>query len=52
MSAIPGKESDRTNAQGSTSSSSPQVGLRLVPTDWLSLMANYAFTSPDRELIF
>ena len=36
---------DRTNGQGSTSSNSPQVGLRLVPTDWLSLIANYAYTS-------
>ena len=36
---------DRTNAQGSTSSTSPQVGLRLTPTDWLSLNTNYAYTS-------
>jgi Putative outer membrane beta-barrel porin, MtrB/PioB len=36
---------DRTNGQGRTSSNSPQVGIRLLPTDWLSLMANYAFTS-------
>jgi hypothetical protein len=35
----------RNNGQGSTSSHSPQVGLRLAPTNWLSLMANYAFTS-------
>jgi hypothetical protein len=35
----------RTNAQGTTQSSSPQVGLRLSPTDWLSLNANYAYTS-------
>ncbi|MCX5887927.1 MAG: MtrB/PioB family outer membrane beta-barrel protein [Deltaproteobacteria bacterium] len=35
---------DRTNGQGTTSSSSPQVGLRLTPTSWLSLNANYAYT--------
>jgi hypothetical protein len=35
----------RTEGQGNTSSNSPQVGIRLLPTDWLSLMANYAFTS-------
>jgi hypothetical protein len=35
----------RTEEQGTTSSHSPQVGIRLVPTNWLSLMANYAFTS-------
>ena len=36
---------DRTDGQGNTSSHSPQVGVRLAPTDWLSLMANYAFTA-------
>jgi len=36
---------DRTNGQGRTSSNSPQVGLRLSPTDWLSLNANYAYVS-------
>ena len=36
---------DRTNAQGNTSSHSPQVGIRLAPTDWLSLNANYAYTA-------
>ena len=36
---------DRTNNQGTTSSHSPQVGLRLSPTDWLSLKANYAYTA-------
>ena len=36
---------DRSNGQGSTSSTSPQVGLRLTPTDWLSLNTNYAYTS-------
>jgi Putative outer membrane beta-barrel porin, MtrB/PioB len=35
----------RTDGQGRTSSNSPQVGVRLVPTDWLSLLANYAYTS-------
>jgi hypothetical protein len=34
---------DRSYAQGNTSSHSPQVGLRLAPTDWLSLNANYAY---------
>jgi hypothetical protein len=36
---------DRTNGQGRTSSNSPQVGVRLSPNNWLSLSANYAFTS-------
>ena len=36
---------DRTDGQGNTSSHSPQVGIRLAPTDWLSLIANYAFTT-------
>ena len=36
---------DRTNGQGTTSSTSPQMGLRLTPTDWLSLNTNYAYTS-------
>ena len=35
----------RTNAQGQTWSSTPQVGIKLVPTDWLSLMANYTLTA-------
>ena len=35
---------DRTNGQGNTSSHSPQVGIRLSPTNWLSLNANYAYT--------
>jgi len=35
---------DRTNGQGNTSSHSPQVGVRLAPANWLSLIANYAFT--------
>ena len=35
----------RTDAQGRTATNSPQVGIRLVPTDWLSLMANYTFTA-------
>ena len=35
----------RTEGQGNTSSHSPQVGVRLLPTDWLSLMANYAYTT-------
>ena len=36
---------DRTNEQGNTSSHSPQVGIRLTPTDWLSLNANYAYVA-------
>ena len=36
---------NRTNGQGTTSSHSPQVGIRLAPTDWLSLIANYTFTT-------
>ena len=36
---------DRNYEQGSTSSNSPRVGLRLSPTDWLSLTTNYEFTS-------
>jgi hypothetical protein len=35
----------RTDGQGRTSSNSPQVGVRLAPTDWLSLLANYAYTA-------
>jgi hypothetical protein len=35
----------RTEGQGTTNSSSPQVGMRLLPTDWLSLLANYTFTT-------
>ncbi|WAC06465.1 MAG: MtrB/PioB family outer membrane beta-barrel protein [Thermodesulfobacteriota bacterium] len=37
----------RKHELGSTSSHSPQTGLRWSPTNWLSLNANYAFT--DRE---
>ena len=36
---------DRTQEQGNTSSHSPQVGVRLFPTNWLSLTANYAYTA-------
>ena len=36
---------DRTQNQGNTSSHSPQVGIRLFPTNWLSLTANYAYTA-------
>ena len=35
----------RTEGQGHTSSHSPQAGIRLSPTNWLTLMANYAFTT-------
>jgi Putative outer membrane beta-barrel porin, MtrB/PioB len=36
---------DRSNSQGNTTSSSPQVGIRLTPTNWLGLIANYAYTA-------
>ena len=36
---------DRTEGQGRTSSNSPQVGVRVSPTDWLSLNANYAYVA-------
>ena len=36
---------DRSQEQGNTSSHSPQVGVRLFPTNWLSLTANYAYTA-------
>jgi opacity protein-like surface antigen len=39
------KGDNRTDGQGRTSSHTPQVGVRLAPTDWLSLNANYALTS-------
>lgn len=35
----------RSEGQGRTSSNSPQVGVRVSPTDWLSLLANYAYTA-------
>jgi hypothetical protein len=35
----------RTDGQGRTSSHSPQVGVRYLPTDWLSLLANYSYTT-------
>ena len=35
----------RTEAQGRTSSNSPQFGMRLSPNDWLTLMANYTYTT-------
>jgi opacity protein-like surface antigen len=34
---------DRTENQGNTSSNSPQFGIRLFPTSWLNLTANYAY---------
>ena len=36
---------DRTDEQGNTTSNSPQVGIRLFPTDWLNLIANYAYSA-------
>jgi len=35
---------DRTENQGNTSSNSPQFGIRLFPTSWLNLTANYAYS--------
>ena len=35
----------RTDGQGNTSSHSPQVGVKLTPTDWLSLLTNYTLTT-------
>jgi len=39
------KGDSRSDGQGRTSSHSPKVGVRLSPTNWLSLIANYAFTT-------
>ncbi len=39
------KGDSRTEGQGNTSSHSPQVGIRLSPTDWMNLTANYAYTT-------
>ena len=41
----------RTDSQGRTSSHSPQAGIRLVPTNWLSLTANYTFESRDGSML-
>ena len=35
---------DRTEDEGYTYSNSPQVGVRLFPTSWLNLIANYGYT--------
>ena len=35
---------NRTDGQGNSSSHSPQVGLKLTATDWLSLLTNYTLT--------
>ena len=35
---------DRTENQGNTTSNSPQVGIRLFPTSWLNLIANYTYS--------
>ena len=35
---------DRTENQGNTSSNSPQFGIRLFPTSWLNLIANYTYS--------
>jgi hypothetical protein len=35
---------DRTENQGNTTSSSPQFGIRLFPTSWLNLIANYTYS--------
>ena len=34
----------RTENMGNTSSNSPQFGIRLFPTSWLNLIANYAYS--------
>jgi len=36
---------DRTFDQGHTSNNTPQVGVRLFPTSWLNLIANYAYST-------
>jgi hypothetical protein len=38
---------DRSHEMGHTTSNTPQVGIRLFPTAWLNLTANYAFS--DRQ---
>ncbi len=35
---------DRTEDQGNTTSNSPQFGIRLFPTSWLNLIANYTYS--------
>ena len=35
---------DRTENQGNTTSNSPQFGIRLFPTSWLNLIANYTYS--------
>lgn len=35
---------DRTENQGNTRSNSPQFGIRLFPTSWLNLIANYTYS--------
>ncbi len=39
------KGDTRGNEQGNTSSHTPQAGVRVSPTNWLSLLANYSFTT-------
>ena len=39
------QRTDRDQHQGFTYSNSPQVGIRLFPTSWLNLTANYAYTA-------
>jgi hypothetical protein len=36
---------DRDHGQGHTSSNSPQMGIRVFPTSWLTLTANYAYVN-------
>ena len=36
---------NRTEAQGTTSTSTPSVGVRWFATDWLNLMANYSYST-------
>jgi hypothetical protein len=36
---------NRTEAQGTTSTNTPSVGIRWCPTDWLNLLANYSYSA-------
>jgi hypothetical protein len=35
----------RTNGQGNTSTNTAKVGVRLCPTNWMNLMANYSYSA-------
>jgi hypothetical protein len=36
---------NRTDAQGTTSTNTPSVGVKWCPNDWLNLMANYSYSA-------